>query len=725
MTEDLSQAGTNRLAGESSPYLRLHAHNPVDWHPWGEEALEKARREEKPIFLSVGYSTCFWCHVMERESFSSAAIAELMNRDFVNVKVDREERPDLDEIYMAATQVLTGQGGWPNSVFLTPQLRPFFAGTYFPPEDRHGRPGFPALLAAVAEAWRSRRGELEEQAEEVAAALRRYLEERGEPGAGVPPPEVAERSLAALGRRFDRRWGGFGSAPKFPTPSNLWLLQDLAGEAPEAAAMLAATLDQMACGGIHDQLAGGFHRYSTDREWRVPHFEKMLYDNALLLEVYAREHARTGDPEAARVARRTAEFLERELGAPEGGFWSAIDAETGGEEGAYYVWHREEIVAVLGEEDAGFLAPLLGFSGPPSFEGDRHVLHLPQPLAELAAQRRMTREELLAQIEPLRARLLAARGERPRPATDDKVLADWTGMAIAGFAAAGRALGDATLLERAARAADFALSGLRPAGRPLRHSWRAGEARVDAFLADYAYLVRGLLALHAAAGVPRWLDAAADLAAEQDTRLADPLGGWHMAAERDDLLFRTKEIFDGATPAANAVAVLNALELAERGAGARFRSRAEAALRAFAPQVDQQVEAARTLALAARRFHRAGRPAESPAAAPVADAVVPELEVGAAAADGWRPFRLRLRVAPGWHVAAPVEIGGEGAALRRVVLPPGDVLLVGGEETRVYSGAVEVAGELAGPAGSTLRLRFQACDDRRCLPPAEAALPVS
>jgi uncharacterized protein YyaL (SSP411 family) len=724
MNETRREAGTNRLAGESSPYLRLHAHNPVDWYPWGEEALAKARREEKPIFLSVGYSTCFWCHVMERESFSSAAIAELMNRDFVNVKVDREERPDLDEIYMAATQVLTGQGGWPNSLFLTPDLRPFFAGTYFPPEDRHGRPGFPALLAAVAEAWRSRRGELEEQAEEVAAALRRYLEERGEPGAGVPPAEVAERSLAALGRRFDRQWGGFGSAPKFPTPSNLWLLQDFASEDREAAAMLAATLDRMARGGIHDQLAGGFHRYSTDREWRVPHFEKMLYDNALLLEVYAREHRRTGDPEAARIARQTAEFLERELGAPEGGFWSAIDAETDGEEGAYYVWRREEIVAVLGEEDAAFLAPLLGFSGPPSFEGDRHVLHFPQPLAELAAQRRMTREQLLAQTEPLCARLLAARGERPRPATDDKVLADWTGMAIAGFAAAGSALGDAALLERAAGAADFALSALRPAGRPLQHSWRAGEARVDAFLADYAYLVRGLLALDAAAGEPRWLAAAADLAAEQSARLGDPRGGWHMAEERDDLLFRTREIFDGATPAANAVAVLNSLELAERGAPGRFRAEAEAALRAFAPLVDQQVEAARTLAMAARRFHRAGRPGEA-AASPAAAPVVPELDVGAAAADGWRPFRLRLRVAPGWHVAAPVEVGGEDVELRRVVFPPGETLRVGGEETRVYAGAVEVAGELAGEAGGTLRLRWQACDDRRCLPPAEAALPVS
>src|SRR6185369_14675218 len=284
-------------------YLLLHKNNPVDWYPWGEEALEKARREDKPIFLSVGYSTCYWCHVMERESFSNAAIAEQMGRDFVCIKVDREERPDLDEIYMAATQILTGQGGWPNSVFLTPSLKPFYAGTYFPPEDRYGRPGFGAVLNGLSEAWHARRSDVEAQSEEMETAMRRFLEERAVPAARTPNPVLAEKGLGSLSRRFDPEWGGFGGAPKFPTPSNLYFCLEMAGDHPQAGEMLAATLDQMARGGIYDQLAGGFHRYATDREWKIPHFEKMLYDNGFLLEIYAKEHARTGDAQAARIVR--------------------------------------------------------------------------------------------------------------------------------------------------------------------------------------------------------------------------------------------------------------------------------------------------------------------------------------------------------------------------------------------------------------------------------------
>ncbi|KAB2962664.1 MAG: thioredoxin domain-containing protein, partial [Thermoanaerobaculia bacterium] len=393
-----SPESSNRLARESSPYLRLHAGNPVDWYPWGGEALERARREDKPIFLSIGYSTCYWCHVMERESFSDPAIAAEMNRAFVNIKVDREERPDLDEIYMVATQVLSGQGGWPNSLFLTPKLEPFFAGTYFPPEDRHGRPGFPNVLRSMAHAWRERRADVEEQAGELAGAIRHHLDEI-EPGRGeLPGAELALRALEGLRRRFDATWGGFGEAPKFPTPSNLWLLAELAPSRADAAMMLGATLEGMARGGIFDQLAGGFHRYATDREWRVPHFEKMLYDNGLLLEAFAGEHARTGSGEARRVALETAAFLARELTSPEGAFWSAIDAETDGREGAYYVWSRAELEAVLGEEDAAFLAPILGFSGEPFFEGDRYVLHLPRPLDVAARERHTGVEELAAEV---------------------------------------------------------------------------------------------------------------------------------------------------------------------------------------------------------------------------------------------------------------------------------------------------------------------------------------
>ncbi len=627
---------TNRLAGESSPYLLLHQHNPVDWYPWGEEALARAREEGKPIFLSVGYSTCYWCHVMERESFSNPEVARVMNDRFVNVKVDREERPDLDETYMAATQILAGQGGWPNSVFLTPELKPFYAGTYFPPTDAHGRPGFPQVLAGLAGAWKDRRDDVYLQADEVAQAMRRILEERFEPGSSVPGPEAAERACEGLRHTFDRDQGGFGRAPKFPTPSNLYLLHALAvradvtgegagevggegGGDPTAAEMVGATLDHMARGGIYDQLGGGFHRYSTDGEWLVPHFEKMLYDNGALLELYALEHERTGSPEAARIARETAAFLAREMALPDGAFASAIDAETGGREGAFYVWTAAELHEVLGEEDYAFLAPLYGFDRSPFFRDPHapeaepaYVLHLPAPLAELAARRRSEPAALLEEIEPLRRRLFEARSRRPRPLTDDKVLADWNGLAIRGLATAGRVLGDDGVIALARRAADRVLDVLWPGGGAgggqgggtLLHAVRGGEGKIPAYLSDYAFLVRGLLGLHEATDDGRYLEAATRLASEQQERLAHPHGGFYNAAAADDLLCRSQEIFDGATPAANAVAVLNALDLAERtGGAAPWRAQAERALAAFSPVIERSPEAVRMLSLATLRFH--------------------------------------------------------------------------------------------------------------------------
>ena len=738
----------NRLAGESSPYLRLHQHNPVDWYPWGPEALERARGEDRPIFLSVGYSTCYWCHVMERESFSNPAVAELMNREFVNIKVDREERPDLDEIYMAATQILAEQGGWPNSVFLTPDLLPFYAGTYFPPEDRYGRPGFPAVLTGLAEAWKTRRDDVHAQAEEMARAMRHYLEERTQPAAAPPGPAVIDRAVDALAQRFDAEHGGFGGAPKFPTPSNLFVLLERADDRPEAAEMLTATLDAMARGGIYDQLAGGFHRYATDRAWKVPHFEKMLYDNGLLLEVYAREHTRSGDPETARIVRETAAFLAHEMTSPEGAFWSAIDAETHGHEGAYYVWTREEIEAVLGPEDAAFLAPLLGFEGEPFFEDRYYVLHRPEPLAGAAERRRTTVAALLAEMAPLQAKLLAARSRRERPATDDKILADWNGTAIAGLAAAGIALDDAELLARAARAADFVLTRMRPAGGSLLHTWRAGEARVPAFLGDYVFLVRGLLILQRATGEARWLAAAAELTAEQIARLGDPRGGFYAAGESADVLFRSKDIFDGALPSGNAVAVQNLLALAERTGETRWRDEATRALAAFAPLIERRPDAVLMLAAATWVYHRdlGGTPVEGlqvDERAP--DAGFQKLEEAARRAvdaevevhgreDGSRSFRLRLAIAPGWHINAnpagadflvPTEVRGQGLELREVRYPPGEPVRLGFQEEPlpVYQGTVVIEGEIAagaggvGGSGGSLILIYQPCDETRCLPP--------
>ena len=747
---------TNRLAGESSPYLLLHQHNPVDWYPWGEEAIAKARGEDKPIFLSVGYSTCYWCHVMERESFSNPAVAELMNREFVNVKLDREERPDLDEIYMTATQILTEQGGWPNSVFLTTNLTPFYAGTYFPPENRYGRPGFRQVLEDLSHAWKTRRADVEEQAGEMARAMAHYLEGRSHPSPEPPPGPAAMRAYESLARNFDPKWGGFGSAPKFPTPSNLYLLLELAGErreaAPDAGQMLAATLDQMARGGIYDQLGGGFHRYATDREWKIPHFEKMLYDNGFLLELYAREHARTGDAQAARIVRETARWLEREMTSPEGAFWSAIDAETHGHEGAYYVWTGEELREALGEEDFAFLAPLLGFDRPPFFEGSHYVLHLPERLDEVARRRRMPLDELMRELDAGRAKLLAVRDGRERPATDDKILTDWNGTVITGLAVAGKLLNEPGFVAQAARAAELILGTMRPAGGPLLHAWRQGQGKIAAYLADYAFLVRGLLALHDATGEARWLTAAAEITSEQLLRLRDPHGGFFTAGASPDVLFRSKDVFDGAMPAANAVAVLNLIELGVRTGDLGWRGEARATLSAFTELVQNHPQGVRMLALATRRYHETGGgPEEASAEYDEARAahereatagsvamleheaerlVRPHLDLGEEA-DGWRPFRLTLEIAPGWHLQAnpasepyllATEVKAEKGDLRSIQYAEGEPFSsrYSRAPISVYSGRVEITGEVS--AGARLVLAYQACDEARCLPPVTRAL---
>jgi hypothetical protein len=731
---------TNRLARESSPYLRLHAHNPVEWYPWGVEAIDRARAEDKPIFLSVGYSTCYWCHVMERESFSDPGIAEAMNRNFVNIKVDREERPDLDEVYMLATQILSGQGGWPNSVFLTPRLEPYFAGTYFPPRDAHGRPGFPTVLESMVHAWRDRRDEVEEQAAELGAAIRRHLDEIEPWDQELPGAELAVKSLEGLRQRFDPTWGGFGQQPKFPTPANLWLLAEVAESAGELAAtpeerdaaamMLTATLDAMARGGICDQLGGGFHRYATDREWRLPHFEKMLYDNGLLLELYAREHGRTGHPEARRVALAAAGWLGREMTSPEGAFWSAVDAETDGHEGAYYVWTRDELVGALGPEEATFLAPLFGFAEEPFFEENAYVIHLPRPLDVQARARRTTREELLLEIEPLRARLLAARDRRRRPATDDKILADWNGTAISGLAVAGRLLGDAELTRRAERAAEFVLAHLRGPDGKLLHTWRSGEGRIAGFLSDYVFFVRGLLRLFEATGAPRWLEEARRLQQEQGRRLGSPRGGYFNAEGAADLLYRSKELFDGAMPAANGVAALNLIDLAAASGEEAYLDEAERTLRAFAPIVSTHPDGARTMSLALARFSRrdaaaarrsaaanAGAGAASSGRVAVEDS---RIELGVAASDGFRGFTLSFRVREGWHL--PVEEGhprivGEGATLGRVEWPTARPIQGG---LAGFEGRVEVRGRVRAEAPrACILLRFVACGEGSCRPPEE------
>jgi hypothetical protein len=738
----------NRLARESSPYLLLHAHNPVDWYPWGEEALAKARAEGKPIFLSIGYSTCFWCHVMERDIFSKPEIAALMNQWFVSVKVDREERPDLDEVYMTATQLMTHGGGWPNSLFLTPELAPFFAGTYFPPADRDGMPGFPSVLTQIHQAWIDRHADVEAQAGRVTAAMAQVLATREAPATAVPAPSAAAKAVAQLAADYDRKWGGFGEAPKFPSPGNLFLLWQAGKPGGEEHRMVADTLRAMGRGGIYDQLAGGFHRYSTDERWLVPHFEKMLYDNALLAEIAAIAWQESHDPDLARLAQGTLDFVLRDMTLPDGGFESAIDAETAGVEGAYYVWTLPELRHLLGEQGFALLAPIYGFDGDPSMEGGRYVLHLTAPLDEQARRLGIRREELLARLEPHLDRLRGARRERPMPLVDDKVLTDWNGMAIAALARAGRILDEPRYLAAARRAMDFLLARLDAAPGPLRHVWRGDQGKLDAFVDDYAFLVRGLLALHEATAEPRWPAAASGLADELERRLAAPQGGYFLAASRPGLLFQPLSVTDGAIPAGNAVAIHDLLTLANLTGEPRFRERAERNLRAFARELEQYPRAVPTLAAAVLRAgqERAppnGRPAVRAASTPEkapADSLDPlaalahrvvraEVEVAAAGADEWRPFAVHLRIDRGWHVNAnpasgelliPTRVEGAVRGLRypaakRVQLAFADAPLA------VYEGQAVVRGEAA-PGAGEVSLVYQACDDQRCLPPVTERL---
>jgi len=723
----------NRLSRESSPYLLLHAENPVDWYSWGEEAFERARGQDKPIFLSVGYSTCYWCHVMERECFSNPQIAGQMNEGFVSIKLDREERPDLDEIYMAATQLLTRSGGWPNSVFLTPDLKPFFAGTYFPPRDAMGRPGFPRVLAALREAWALRRTEVLQQAEAIAEAMREHLEARAE--GPVPDLSVADAAQSALAARFDPVWGGFTQAPKFPSPANLFFLLDRAGD-EEARKMLVVTLDRMARGGLQDQLAGGFHRYSTDAAWLVPHFEKMLYDNASLAWLYAEADRLAPEQGFAAVARATLDFVLAELAGPEGGFLSAIDAETDGHEGAYYTWTAEELREPLTAADHVLLAAVYGFESAPNFEDGRYVLHLPEPLRERARAAGLSEEALRRRLEPGRRALLAARAKRPRPLVDDKVLTDWNGLMIGAMARAGEVLGEGRYLDASRRAAEFLLSKLvDPVSGALLHAWREGRAHVAAFLDDYAFFIAGLLRLRAATGDARWQREAARLQAEQESRLGDPeSGGYFSAGEDPGVLYRPKPAHDGAVASGNGVAALNLLELAGLTGEAGYRERAEAALAAFGEGMGAAPLAYATLlralpglaVSAPKRDEKGPVPVETDLEDEAREVVEVVGRLGPGG-ESWRSFTVELKIRRGWHVNAnpvgadlvPTSIGPVLGKLRGVRYPEGEPFGSAPNRIPAYRGQVSLEGEIDHPGGGApaVELTYQACEDTRCLPP--------
>jgi len=558
---------SNRLAAESSPYLRQHADNPVDWYPWGEEAFAAARASDRPVLLSVGYAACHWCHVMAHESFEDPAVAAAMNRDYVCVKVDREEHPDVDAVYQTVCQAATDQGGWPLTAFLTPDLEPFYVGTYFPPRARYGRPGFAEVLGALAQAWRADRAKLQEVAAEWSGVLRGAfaagpdaggLGGGGAPGAASPPgPDVPAAAAAALLSDVDPLHGGFGGAPKFPNAPALELLLRSGGRAAERAVF---TLRCMAGGGIYDHLGGGFHRYSVDAAWQVPHFEKMLYDNAVVVPLYLAAFQRTGDPELARVARQTLEYLLRDMRSPEGAFFSTEDADSldpagHPEEGAFYTWTPAEVRAALGDDAQAELACRhFGVTAQGNFEGGRSVLHL---------QALSLDGEAATPVAALAEALLRARGRRARPARDEKVLAGWNGLAVSAFARAGRILGERRYRDAAAAAARFVLQRLRSGDGGLLRCGAEGRTGIAGTLEDYAYLLLGLIDLYEATFATAWLGHALALAHEAVRRFWDPEAAAFYLTERGraDLLTRPREDGDGGTPSAQSACVLGLLRL--------------------------------------------------------------------------------------------------------------------------------------------------------------------
>jgi uncharacterized protein YyaL (SSP411 family) len=554
----------NRLAGETSPYLLQHQRNPVDWYPWGPEAIARARAEDRPIFLSVGYSACHWCHVMERESFEEPSIAALMNEHFVNVKVDREERPDLDQIYMAAVQALNqGHGGWPMSVFLTPDLKPFYAGTYYPPRDARGMPGFPRVLLSIARAWRERRDEIVASAGEITEDLRAAGQVPASPG--ELNADLLDGAFLSLARQFDPANGGFGGAPKFPHPMDLKvLLRQYARTGDEHALhIVRLTLDKMARGGIYDHLGGGFARYATDARWLVPHFEKMLYDNALLASVYLEAFQVTGDPEYARVARETIDYVLGRMTGPEGGIYSTEDADSEGEEGKYYVWTLAEVRDVLGDERAKAFAYVYDVTEAGNWE-HKNILNLPKPIAQAAAMLGRDEAGLRADLAEDRARLLGVRDRRVPPGKDTKVLTSWNGLILAALADGSRILGEPRYLDGARKAAAFLLGATRTPDGLLLHSYKDGRARFNGYLDDYACLIDGLTRLFEASGEPRWLEAAVDLARVMIDEFADlECGGFFYTGRgHEELIARQKDAYDNATPSGNAMAATALLRLA-------------------------------------------------------------------------------------------------------------------------------------------------------------------
>lgn len=579
----------NRLINETSTYLLQHAYNPVDWYPWGEEALQRAKAEDKPILLSVGYSACHWCHVMEHESFEDEDTAKLMNELFVCIKVDREERPDIDDIYMKAVQMLTGHGGWPMTVFLTPHLKPFFGGTYFPKEDRHGLPSFKRLLVGVDQAWRDQRDNVEESASELTYHL--SLLDKVPEATSELNHELVKVALERLIRVFDDQCGGFGGAPKFPHTGSITLAMrhvkphvKPSGYEEDCEKVVRVTLDRMAYGGIHDQIGGGFARYAVDRIWLIPHFEKMLYDNALLCRNYLDGYLLTGRKYWADVARGILEFVLRELTTPEGVFYCSLDADSEGEEGKFYVWTPKQVQELLGKDEAAWVCEVYGCTDRGNFEHGTSVLHLVDSPENIVTRYDITEERFWKRLHPAREKLLVEREKRVRPGRDDKVLTSWSALMISAFVDGYRVLGEKRYLDTAIKATNFILDQMRTSDGRLLRTYGRGQAKLDGYLDDYAYMVQALLDLCAVDFSPRWYEQAQLLTEIMLRDFSDESDGsfFYTSKDHESLITRTKSFFDGSTPSSTSVATYNLLRLSRLSGNDAYDQRARTVMKLYA-----------------------------------------------------------------------------------------------------------------------------------------------
>ncbi len=587
----------NKLIREKSPYLLQHASNPVNWYPWGEEAFEKAKDEDKPIFLSIGYSTCHWCHVMEKESFENERVAQLLNKSFISIKVDREERPDIDNIYMSVCQALTGRGGWPLTILMTPEKKPFYAATYIPRESRYGIPGMLEIIPAVSNLWNNKRQELINSAESIISAVSSF--EKKDEENKVDHTEISEKMLEdtfdQLYRNFDDQYAGFGRAPKFPTPHHLAFLLRYWKRTrnPNALEMVERTLDSMRMGGIYDQIGFGFHRYSTDRKWLVPHFEKMLYDQAMMVIVLAETYQSTGNVEYRNTAKEILTYLKRDMLSPEGVFYSAEDADSEGEEGKFYLWTAAEIENILGE-DAPLVEKIFNIKNEGNFAEEHTKALTGKNIPHLTENRKISFDgktedgkDVEDIIENARKELFRIRDKRVHPSKDDKILTDWNGLTIAALCKASQAFVDNEYAEMATKTADFFINEMTDGNGKMKHRYREGEAAIDAFLEDYAFFIYGLMELYQTTFKTKYLEQALKLNSYVISHFYDHENGgfFHTSDEAEELIFRSKEVYDGAIPSGNSICIMNLLNLAKITGDTHAEELAHKTLQSFASKV--------------------------------------------------------------------------------------------------------------------------------------------